>query len=66
MSRLNDTLSADSKRIMSYISDMAGSQGLYSRLWRDLHQMAPDEAENLLKQYHHCQDSLEFYLAYEC
>lgn len=58
-------LSADSKRIVGYIMTFVGSQGLYSRLMRDLLEMEPEQAEEWLSQYHHCTDCLDFVMEYE-
>jgi hypothetical protein len=62
---LLDKLSAESKRIVGYIMTFAGSQGLYGRLMRDLLKMAPEQAEEWLSQYHHCNDCLDFVMEYE-
>lgn len=62
---LLENLSADSKRIVGYIMTFVGSQGLYSRLMRDLLDADPDDAEEWLSQYHGCSDCLDFVMAFE-
>ncbi len=62
---LLDKLSENSKRIVGYITDFMGSQGLYGRLMRDLLEMEPEDAEEWLSQYHHCTDCLDFVMEYE-
>ena len=58
-------LSEDSKRIVGYIMTFVGSQGLYGRLMRDLLDAGAESAEEWLSQYHHCNDLLDFVMAFE-
>ena len=58
-------LSADSKRIISYIQTFVGSQGLYGRLMSDLRHAETEDAEAFLSQFHHCKDCVSFVMEYE-
>jgi len=62
---LMDAISPASRRIVGFIMTFAGSQGLYARLMRDLLEADPDDAEEWLSQYHHCNDCLDFVMAFE-
>lgn len=64
MEKLFSMISEDSKRIVGYIQTFVGSQGLYGRLLNDLIENA-EQAEEWLSQYHHCNDCLDFVMAYE-
>jgi len=62
---LMDAISPASRRIVGFIMIFAGSQGSYGRLMQALLDADPDDAEEWLSQYHHCNDCLDFVMEYE-
>ena len=61
---LMDAISPASRRIVGFIMTFAGSQGSYGRLLQALLDSDPDDAEEWLSRYHHCNDYLDFVM--EC
>ena len=66
IAQLNNGLSAESKRIVGYICELAGSQGMYGRLKESLCNAGAERSEAWLKQFHGCRDAVDFVMAYEC
>ena len=66
IAQLKNGLSAESKRILEYICELAGSQGMYGRLKESLCNAGAERSEEWLKQFHGCRDAVDFVMAFEC
>lgn len=53
------------KMIENTLQSLAGSQGFYSRLWRDYREASEEEKEQFCKQFENCRTSVDFVLALE-
>lgn len=62
---LMDAISPASRRIVGFIMTFAGSQGSYGRLLQSLLDSDPDNAEEWLSHFHHCNDCLDFVMELE-
>jgi len=59
-----DKLSEQSKRILSYIRQLAKSRGFYGRL-RECLESDYEAAEKWLSRFHWCRDEVDFVIAVE-
>lgn len=66
IAQLKNGLSAESKRIVEYICELAVSQGMYGRLKESLCNAGAERSEEWLKQFHGCRDAVDFVMAFEC